>query len=205
MTKFVIVQSGDQVEPQPETATSVAIPPGNDPKDFQMPNYVFNRDPLARQLAVLSPLLRTQLFPARLLPRRLRVFVFVVQALIPRIGKYTSFFGDRKSALLEQLEIARFPARLLCANDAGRLLVNHDLRFDCVPLAFSAVISALFFFGRSISVSVASTITNSKRFSLACSRFLPGGFNSRQFLSKFSILTIVRETAASDNRQRCAK
>ncbi len=49
MTDFVIIQSGDQVEPQSKSAAAVAIPLRDDAKDFQMPNHVLDQYSLPRQ------------------------------------------------------------------------------------------------------------------------------------------------------------
>lgn len=52
MTDVVIIQSGNQVEPQSESAAAIAIPFRDDAKDFQMPNHVLDQYPAPRQLTV---------------------------------------------------------------------------------------------------------------------------------------------------------
>ena len=204
MTDFVIIQSGDQVEPQSKSAAAVAIPLRDDAKDFQMPNHVLDQYSLPRQLAVGAPRGGTQLTAFRLFSRRLRVLVFLVQTLITGIGEQRNVFGKRKFRVLEQRKIVRFARRLFGANDFSPLLLDDNLRFYRVSFFLARIVSLLFFFGRSIDVSVTSTMTNSKVFSLSCRAFLPGNLKSAQCLSKFSILTMVRETVASDNCQRLA-
>ena len=170
-----------------------------------MTNHVLHQHPLPRQLPVGAALLLAQRFAFRLLERCLRVFVYLLQALITGIAKYANVFGNLKSGLFEHREIVRFPISLSSANDPTSRLVNDNLRFYRVPLFLARIISALFFFGRSIGVSVTSTMTNSKVFSLSRNTFLPGSFKWLQFLSRFSILTMVRETVASDSCQRLAR
>lgn len=204
MIDFVIIQSGDQVKPQSEPATAIAIPLGNDAKDFQMPNHVLDHYPLARQLAVGAPLCGTQLAAFRLFSWRLRVFVFSLQTLITGIREQTNVFGNRKVRLFEQRKVVRFARRLSGTNNFSPRLFDDNLCFYRGSLLLARIIPALFFFGRSIGVSPASTIINSNVFPLFCRTFLPGNFKSAQCLSRFSILTIVRETVASDNCQRLA-
>ena len=205
MTDFVIIQSGDQGEPQPETATAIAIPFGHDAKDFQMPDYVLDHDSTARELPIFSLLFGGQFASFRLFRWCLRVFVFFVQALIARISKNTNVFGKRKFCFFEHRQIVRFAVSLRRANNLASRFINDNLRFYRVPLFLARIVSLLFFFGRSIGVSVTSTMTNSKLFSLSRKTFLPGNFKSRQFLSRFSIFSMVRETVASDNCQRLAR
>jgi len=204
MSQFVVVQSGYQVEPQPETTAAVAVAFGDNPKDFQTPNHVFNRNPLTRQLTVCPTLRGTQLTAFRLLDRCLRQFVFFVQTLITRIAKQTNVICNLKARFFEHGKIVRPAACLPCANNFARFLVNNKLSFYRVPLLFPGIVAALFFFGRSIGDSVTSTTINSKAFSLWRKTFLPGNCRSVQFFNKFSILTIVRETVASDNCHRLA-
>ncbi len=116
----------------------------------------------------------------------------LLQALITGISEQTNVFGNRQRALFKHRKIVRFPVSLGCANNSARRLVNDHLRFYRVPFFLARIVSLLFFFGRSIGVSVTSTITNSKLFSLSRKAFLPGNFKSLQFLSRFSILTMVR-------------
>lgn len=205
MTDFVIIQSGNQVEAQSESAAAIAIPFRDDAKDFQMPNDVLDQHFAPRQLTVSAPLFFAQLFALRLFDRCLRIGVFLLQALITGISEQTNVFGNRQCALFEHRKIVRFAVALCRADDPVSRSVDNNLRFYRVPLFLARIVSLLFFFGRSIGVSVTSTITNSKVLSLSRSTFLPGSFKSLQCLSRFSILTIVRETVASDNCQRLAR
>lgn len=204
MSQFVVVQSGYQIEPQSKSAAAVAVAFGDNPKDFQTPNHVFNHNALTRQLPIYSALVCAQLAAFWLLDGRLRVLMDGWQTLITRIAKQPNVISNRKSAFFEHGKIVRFADCLPGANNLARLLFNDNLRFYRVPLFLATVVSALFFFGRSIGVSVTSTTINSKVFSLARKTFLPGSWRSVQFFKRFSILRIVRETVASDTCHRLA-
>ena len=134
MTDFVIIQSGNQVEPQSESAAAIAIPFRDDAKDFQMPNHVLDQYPAPRQLTVGAALFFAQRLAFRLLERRLRVGVHLLQALITGISEQTNVFGNRQRALFKHRKIVRFPVSLGCANNSARRLVNDHLRFYRVPL-----------------------------------------------------------------------
>lgn len=153
MTDFVVIQSGNQVEPQPKSAAAIAIAFRDDAKDFQMTNHVLHQHPLPRQLPVGAQLLLAQRFAFRLLERCLRVSVCLLQALITGIAKYANVFGNLKPGLFEHRKIVRFPISPSSANDPASRPVNDNLRFYRVPLSPTRIISALFFFGRSIGVS----------------------------------------------------
>ena len=204
MTDFVIIQSGNQVESQTESAAEIAMPFRDNAKDFQIPNYILDQNSAPRQLTVGAAMFLAQLFASRLLERSLRVGVFLLQTLITGISQQTNVFGNRQRALFEHRKIVR-SARSVCrANNSASRFINDNLRFYRMSLFLARIVSLLFFFGRSIGVSVTSTMIYSKLFSLSRNTFLPGNFKSLQFLSRFSILTIVRETVASDNCQRLA-
>lgn len=100
-------------------------------------------------------------------------------------------------ALLEQLEIVRFAFRLARANNLSGLLINNNLRLYRMLLTLARIIASLLFFGRSITVSVASTKIISKIFSLSCKTFLPGSLKSSQRFKISSILGMIRHTVGS--------
>ncbi len=199
MIQFKIIQSGNQIESQSEAATAIPVFFRHDPKYLQMPDHVFHHDSFSCQFAVFSLLLFAQLSAFRFLSRCLRVFVFACQALITAVCQTFDPVIHLQLALLEQFKIVRFPACLSGANNAPRFLVNDYLRLYRVPLALSRIISFLFFFGRSITVSVASTTITSKIFSLICKTFLPGRRKSSHFFKISSILRIIRHTVGSLN------
>lgn len=161
MRQFVIVQPSDQLEPQPKTSSPVPVSLRHDAKDFQMPNHVLHTNPFACQFSVGLLVQVAQLAALRLFHGRLRVFVFALQALIPSIRQYFGRGGNSAAALLEHFVIVPLPAPLLGTNYFTRPFVHDYLRLDCVSLLFARIVPPLFFFGRSISVSVTSTTTTS--------------------------------------------
>ena len=76
--------------------------------------------------------------------------------------------------IFEQTEIVGASITKCSCNDFQSAQIDHYLCFLCVSLFLSTVVSTLFFFGRSIGCSVASTTTISMTVSLGCSAFLPG-------------------------------
>ena len=60
---------------------------------------------------------------------------------------------------LEQAEIIYFPLAELGRDNLTIRLVDNHLRFESVSLFLTTVVSSLFFFGRSIGLSVTSTTT----------------------------------------------
>jgi len=67
-----------------------------------------------------------------------------------------------KAMQLEQVKVVQVSLAKSGANDLPICLVDHHLRFQCVPLFLATVESALFFFGRSIGLSVTSTTNTSQ-------------------------------------------
>ena len=197
MLQFKVIQTGNQIETQSKAAAPIAVSLRDNPKYLQMSNDILNHDSLSCQLPILSPLLFAQLAAFRLLGWGLTVFVFLRQALITAVSQTLDLLAQIQSTLFEQLEIVRFAACLPRADDAPRLLVNDDLRLYRMSLFLPRIISSLFFFGRSITVSVASTTMISNRFSFPCKTFLPGNLKSGQRLKISSILRMIRQTVGS--------
>ena len=56
----MIIQRGNQVEPQPKPLAPIAVTLGQNPKDFQAADDVLNDEPLPRKLTVLLLLLVRQ-------------------------------------------------------------------------------------------------------------------------------------------------
>ena len=85
----------------------------------------------------------------------------VLDALVARVGQDYDPGGEAKFALFEERKIVVAPFGKSGAKDFAVLLVNHDLGFEVVLLLFGRIVGSLFFWGRSILVSVASTMTTS--------------------------------------------
>src|SRR5215203_543339 len=204
MIQFKVIQSGNQVETQSKSATAIPVFFRDYPKYLQIANHVFNDDSFSRQLPICSFLFFRQLRSFGFFGRCLTVFVFLFQTLITGIAQAFNLFPQSQPALFEKFKIVRFAFRLTGAKNLPRLFINHDLRLYRVPLFLARIISALFFFGRSIIVSVASTTITSKIFPLVCKTFLPGKRKSGQRLRISSILRIIRHTVGSLKFQELA-
>ena len=102
-----------------------------------------------------------------LLFRCLAVTAMLGDPLIPAIGKSADRLWQRRSALAKEREIVRFPVAESRREYLARLFIGHKLRFLSVSLLFTAVVVALFFFGRSQGHSVASIRTTSITVSLS--------------------------------------
>ena len=99
-------------------------------------------------------------------------------------GMNTGFF--------EQPEIVLFPIAEAQADDFHCFLINDKLGFQCMPFLFSGIVSPLFFWGRSIGVSVASIRIISYSASLFSNSFLPGKEKVPSFIRTFSIHLMLR-------------
>lgn len=83
----------------------------------------------------------------------------ILDTLITGIGQENDRGDEAKFAFFEECEIVVSPFGKSGAKDFAIFLVNHDLGFEVVLFLFGRIIGLLFFFGRSILVSVASTMT----------------------------------------------
>ena len=100
MIKCKVIQSGNQIDSQHKSATAIPIPLCQDPKDFQMPDDMFDHYSLRCQLLVELLLFLCQLSAFQLFERCPRVFVPIEQALITTVGKAFHFFWQVRFALL---------------------------------------------------------------------------------------------------------
>jgi hypothetical protein len=204
MAQLVVVQSGYQVEPQRETTAAIAVALRHDPKYLQMPDDVLHHDPQPRQLPILSLLLACQLRALRLLLRRARVLVLFLQALIAGIAQQMNACSNLAARLFEDGKVMRLARSVSGTNDFARPAVDDHLRLDGVPLTLARIVPPLFFFGRSIGVSVASTTTTSIRLSLPRNCFLPGSRKSARRLRMSSTFVMMRHAVGSLNPYLCA-
>lgn len=83
----------------------------------------------------------------------------VLDTLIAGIGQEYDPGGEAKFALFEECKIVFTSFCESSTKDFAVLLVNQDLGFEVVLLLFGRIVGSLFFWGRSILVSVASTMT----------------------------------------------
>ncbi len=92
MFKCIIIQSGYQIDAQHKSSSPISIPLRQYPKDFQMPDDVFDHHPLRCQCPVKLFLLVGQLPAFRFLERRPRLRVQLKDALITAVRQTFNFF-----------------------------------------------------------------------------------------------------------------
>jgi hypothetical protein len=195
--QLVVVERGNQVEPQAEALAAVTVALGQDAEDLQAADDVLDHEPFAGELPVRPLLLIRERVMLALLLRQTAVAVALRQAQIPAVRQALGLWQERQTGPQEQLEVVR-PARAEARHeDALCLRVGDDLRFLGVALLLTAVTLSLFFFGRSTGHSVASTTTTSKAMSVLVSAFLPGRVNRPERISAPSTVWMVRQTADS--------
>lgn len=85
----------------------------------------------------------------------------LLQALIARIYKNLCLWTEADPRFSKQTKVVTFPVRKTGTNDLFTLWVYNQLTFEGVPFLFAGIEVFLFFLGRSIGVSVASTKTTS--------------------------------------------
>lgn len=203
MGKPVIIQSGNQIHAQHKTPAPIAITLRQNAKDFQFSNYVFNHDSLSCQCAVGSFLLFAQFRSLRLFHRRSCPLMQLKNALVARICQTFSFLQPADFTVFVQRKVMSCAFAKTSVENLPRMAANANLRFYCMSLFLARIIAALFFFGRSISLSAASTTTIS--ISSGKSRnLLPGNSNSLAEFKMFSTRVIMREIVDSDKPQLLA-
>ena len=126
-----------------------------------MTNDVLDDDPQTGQFAVAAFGFRCKFLSAWLLLRRLTVAMQLVQTLITPIGQARDGNFWLNAASFVQGKIMLCPTAVRRTEDLFGALIDYHLAFRCVALLLAAVVAPLFFLGRSIGVSLASTITAS--------------------------------------------
>ena len=113
------------------------------------------------------------------LVRCLAVGVEFVYTQIAGVGQKFEAGGQREATVFEQSKIMSFAGTGLHTKNQLSTLVNHDLSFQSVAfqsVAFllAGVEAALFFSGRSMRCSLASTTITVRSKEPLCNAFLPG-------------------------------
>ncbi len=162
-------------------------------KDLQSANHIFNFDALACPFSVDLLFLARQAVQLAVFQRQNDFFGFALQAPITQIGAQFQMFAQPHVAQLKQFVIVRATFAEKGRRNFSALFANNKLRFQNVPLSLVRIKCARFFFGRSISLSVTSTIVY-LRAKASSSRFLPGRENFPEPIKISSIRRTVRET-----------
>jgi hypothetical protein len=126
-----------------------------------MTNDVLDDDPQTGQFAVAAFGFRCKFLPAWLLLRRLTIAMQLVQTLITAIGQAGDVSFWLNAASFVQGKVMLCPTAVRRTDDLSGALIDYHLAFQCVALLLAAVVAPLFFLGRSIGVSLASTTTAS--------------------------------------------
>jgi hypothetical protein len=187
------MQTGYQVESQSESLSAVTIAFAQNPKDFQPSNNIFDLHALACQLPIRLLFAARQLMQFAVFLRQNHIQRFGLQTPISQIGAQFQVLAKSNAALLKQFVIVVAAFAEKCCRDLLAFFFNDELRFQTVPLFLAAVKGALFFFGRSISLSVTSTIVYLIE-SPSSSRFLPGKENLPDLIKISSTRRTIRDT-----------
>ena len=182
---------------QTESSPSVAILLTKDAEDFPLPDDVLTDDSSACPCPMLWLLLRVQLSTAWLFLRGLAVTVQLLDPLITLVRSTLSLCRHGDLASLAQ--VARVRPALADSDPADRAgrLHNDELGFLRVALFLAAVVTPLFFCGRSPGLAATSTTSTSNGVALFCNFFFPAKGNSLRLMSRVSIRCTVRHPTDS--------
>ncbi len=185
------MQTSDQIESQSETLSTMPVAFAQDAKDLQSANHIFNFYPpsCSRPIDLLFCLAQAMQFAVL----QWQNHSFAVQAPVTQIGTQLQMFAQPHPAEGEQLIVVGATFAEKGRRNFSTLFANNKLRFQSVSLFLARIKPALFFFGRSISLSVTSTIVYLSS-SASSSRFLPGRENFPDLIKISSIRRTVRET-----------
>ena len=135
---------------------------------------MFNINALAGERPIFLLLFCCQWMMFRFLVWRFAVGMDFHQSLIAGISKAANAFINTQVTFFEKTKIMRASFGKSCCYDSQWLFPNYNLRFLGMTLLFTAVMSFLLFFGRSMACSLTSTSNTSISRSLDLSVFLPG-------------------------------
>ena len=129
--------------------------------------------------------------------RNQTVFVNTVNSDISGIHNRLDSLRNIYTAFLENPEIVNVPLRNCKANDIQRFCIHNQLNLQCMSFFLAGIVSFLFFFGRSISHSVASIKTTSISRS-SINAFLDGRLNLLLFIRDSSAQRMLSYTVLFD-------
>jgi len=198
------MQTGDQIESQSETLSAMPVAFAQDAKNLQSANHIFNFYPFACSRPIDLLFCLTQAMQFAVLQWQNHFFGFALQAPITQIGTQSKMLAQTHTAQPEQFVVVGVTCAEKGRCNFSTFFGNNQLCLQSVPLALARIESALFFFGRSISLSVTSTIVYLMA-SASSSRFLPGRENFPERIKMSSILRTSLETFDSCNPQSLPK
>ena len=97
-----------------------------------------------------------------------------VDTLIAGVAQKNNLGQERQTAAFEKCEVVSFSGARRHAHNRLLQWIDHDLPFLGVAFFLAGVASALFFWGRSMRCSLASTTITVKSKEPSCNAFLPG-------------------------------
>lgn len=97
-----------------------------------------------------------------------------VDTLIAGIAQKDDLGQERQAAAFEKCEVVGFTCASGHAHNRLFKRVDHDLSFLGMTLLLAGVAAALFFWGRSMRCSLASTTITVRSKEPSCKAFLPG-------------------------------
>jgi len=159
---------------QAEAPPAVAVPLRKYAKPIHEPYRMLVARAGAGKLAVPALVLRAQRALLRLLLRQIAVAAQLSHALAPAVQQQLGAGQKARERPLEKAEIVRHSRGEGKADYQPVGFPRHDLRFHGAPLLLARIAPALFFFGRSIGVSVASTRITSQSMPSFSRAFFPG-------------------------------
>ncbi len=102
------------------------------------------------------------------------VGVECVHALVAGIAQQFDGWRQSETAALKQSKVMGFARAGVDTENPLAVVVDHDLSFLGVAFLFAGVEPALFFWGRSMRCSLASTTITVRSKEPSCNAFLPG-------------------------------
>lgn len=153
---------------------------------------MFHDQTLLCQKAVFPFLLGRERVMLAFLMGCARVGMHLLDAFVAAVSQTDCGGEQRQARRFEEGKVMGFSFRKGGAKQPLIALSYDDLGFLGVALLFAAVGTLLFFWGRSVGTSVASTTTTSMESSLWRNAFLPGRAKPPQESRAPSILTMVR-------------
>ena len=97
-----------------------------------------------------------------------------VDALIAGVAQKNNLGQERQSAAFEECEVVGFSYARRHAYNLLFERVDHDLSFLGMALFLAGIAASLFFWGRSMRCSLASTTITVRSKEPSCNAFLPG-------------------------------
>jgi len=169
-----ISDGSEKVKSQTKAFSSVSVSAAQDAKAFEDSQDVFDADAARSQVMLLLFLLRGERMKLAFLVRCFAVGVEFVHTLIAGIAQQFKARRQSQTAILEKGEVVGFARTHGHANNLLLSVFNHDLSFLGMAFFLARVEATLFFWGRSMRCSLASTTITVKSKEPLCKAFLPG-------------------------------